>query len=916
MSKYDFTTLSFDDQQVEQARREHGINELPVPEVESFFDKLKENFDDPLIKILLVALGITLGLAAFGYAEWIEGFGIAVAVFLATFVATFSEFKNEEAFQKLQEEASRAKNMVFRNGAAVSLFSGEIVVGDHVLLQAGDKIPADGPLVLGELSCNLFAVTGESLPQRKFAVVDDYRVGNVENYDENEFLLRGSIIEEGEGILLVAKVGTSTTFGSMIKEIVENDERESPLEVKLEKLADNISTIGYIGALFIALSFMFKQIVMDQHYSLPLILDYLVQWQLVLKDCVTALILSIIIIVVAVPEGLPMMIAIVLSLNMRRLLKDKVLVRKLLGIETAGSLNILFSDKTGTITAGVLKPHVYLTGDLTHHASYQKLPKSFQSIVRFLIKNSSQSYIDNDGNINGGNSTERAFLTFVDDMDYLQKRDNITRLSENLFNSTNKFSSSLIEINDQKLIDSLGLTSNRITLIKGAPEKLLMNCHYYISDSGNRTSIKNTGLIEQEITDLSSQGIRVIAIGYSHQEMDQSGTLPDDLVFVGAVGLQDEIRPESKGAIRMAEDAGIQVVMVTGDRLETAVAIAEEVGLLEKYTRSEYNESELLKHYGNSVISSAVLNSMDDDELVKIIPELRVIARALPSDKSRLVQVSQSLNLVVGMTGDGVNDTAALHIADVGFGMGSGTSMAKEASDIVILDDNFSSILKSVLYGRTIFKSIRKFIIFQSTINLASTLIVFLGPFMGFDFPLTLIQLLWVNLVMDTLAAIAFGGEPSLGRYMQENPVSRSENIISPYMWSSIIFGGVLISILSGVFLVNDSVFALFDNDNSVFLTAFFSFFIFITSINAFNVRTTKINLFENITRNVNFFSVLMVIFSTQIVFTYIGGKYLRTVPLGIFEWVLVIGAALIIIPFDILRKMFIVPMFPASWRE
>jgi len=320
----------------------------------------------------------------------------------------------------------------------------------------------------------------------------------------------------------------------------------------------------------------------------------------------------------------------------------------------------------------------------------------------------------------------------------------------------------------------------------------------------------------------------------------------------------------------------------------------------------------------NSVITSDDLQNMTDEELKNIIPDLRVVARALPSDKSRLVDVCQSLNLVVGMTGDGVNDAAALYKSDVGFGMGSGTEFAKEAADIVILDDNFNSISKAVLYGRTIFKTIRKFITFQSTINMASTLIVFIGPFLGIDFPLTLIQLLWVNLVMDTLAAIAFGGEPALPRYMKEKPVSRDENIVSPYMWTSIIMNGTLIAFLSILFLLyGESLFLRNgQHDEQVFLTAFFSFYIFITTINAFNVRTPYINIFDNISGNSGFFYVIFIIFVVQISFTYIGGNILRTVPLHLDEWIKIIGFAFVIIPFDLLRKMFIIPLLPKSITE
>jgi len=370
---------------------------------------------------------------------------------------------------------------------------------------------------------------------------------------------------------------------------------------------------------------------------------------------------------------------------------------------------------------------------------------------------------------------------------------------------------------------------------------------------------------------------------------------------VGFIGLRDEIRPSSKSAIQLAIKAGIQVVMITGDRKETAISIAKEVGLID----GENTEK--------SVLTSDDLTNLTNAQLQEILPQMRVIARALPADKSRLVKVCKELNLVVGMTGDGVNDAAALKNADVGFAMGSGTEMAKEAADIVIMDDNFHSITKAVLYGRTIFKSIRKFIIFQSTINVASTLIVFLGPFLRIDFPLTLIQLLWVNLVMDTLAALAFGGEPALLSYMNQNPILRDEPMISPYMWSSILTGGFSIALFSLFFLMSGDVKGLFVRDNlpsiEVFFSAFFGFYIFITTINAFNVRTKKLNLLDNITGNRGFFTVIAVIFIVQMIFTYLGGNWLRTVPLLLVEWVYVFGFCFIIIPVDLFRKIIVKPL-------
>jgi len=608
-----------------------------------------------------------------------------------------------------------------------------------------------------------------------------------------------------------------------------------------------------------------------------------------------------------------MMIAIVLSINMKHLLDQQVLVRKLLGIETSGSLNVLFSDKTGTITCGVLEPHNFVTADLEDFNVHegQTIPSKLNNIFSFCVKNSSSCHCDKAGVIVGGNSSDRAFMSMIDKQ-YLQVEEPVKRVSEILFNSALKFSAVKLIVNSKEtIVGESFFNEGQILVVKGAPEKLLPNCTQYYKKNGEKVTINDVKRerISDRINEISDTGIRVIAIATSDEpELDiENNNIPPSLSLVGFIGLRDEIRPSSKSAIKLAQSAGIQVVMITGDRKETAISIAKEVGLIDG------NPSD------KSVLTSDDLQNLKDEQLQAILPDLRIIARALPSDKSRLVNICESLNLVVGMTGDGVNDVSALKKADVGFAMGSGTEMAKEAADIVIMDDNFNSITKAILYGRTIFKSIRKFIIFQSTINVASTLIVFLGPFLRIDFPLTLIQLLWVNIVMDTLAALAFGGEPALEYYMKQKPIRRDEAIVSPYMWSSILTGGLSVALCSLYFLMSDNIKQLFVRDekpnNEAFLSAFFGFYIFITTINAFNVRTKKINLFDNITGNRGFFGVITVIFIVQMVFTYLGGNVLRTVPLTLGEWGYVCGMCLIIIPLDLLRKFIVKPILKKRKR-
>jgi len=908
MVKYHINGIT--DEEVEKSRKKYGANTLPPVKVETFFEKLMENFQDPLIHILCVALVITVVLAFLGYAEWFEGVGIASAVFLATFVSTYSEYKNENSFQELQEKASRIKANVFRNGSHIAeIFAYDVVVGDYVLLQAGDKIPADGKLVEGELHVNQSTLNGEALLEKKIVAPQNYKPATKNDFLDHHLCFRGSVVEDGEGVLRVDAVGSNTLYGELAIELSKADERESPLQIKLSNLADGISTIGYIGAGFIVISFLFKQFVMDNNYNWIEIQKYISNYPMVLRDVVNSITLAIIIIVVAVPEGLPMMIAIVLSLNMRKLLKAKVLVRKLLGIETAGSLDILFVDKTGTLTKGAFIPRTFISGSCHTYKGFNLIPQELREVLSFAVRESTSSVIADDGQIVGGNASDKALLQFLDKPSLLVDY-NVKIVKEILFHSERKYSAALLQVPIQggssgqppKGIIKCSHKSNdtktfEITCLKGAPEIVLNRCSSHFNEDGHVEPIPDSEGLTKSINQLSEQGIRVIAVAVSKEPLVETEKLPSDLILVGIVGVYDEIREESRGSIQLARSAGIQVVMITGDKKETAVAVAHQIGLIAPGEELQ----------PGVVMTSFELQHLTDHKLKKLIPNLRVVSRALPSDKVRFVNIAQSLSKVVGMTGDGVNDSAALKHADVGFAMGSGSEVSKEAADIVILDDNFASITQAVLYGRTIYKSIQKFIVFQSTINVASTLIVFLGPFMGFDFPLTLIQLLWVNLVMDTLAALAFGGEPALDRYMKEKPIKRDQNIITPRMWASILGGGPFISAMSIAFLVNDHVASYFVRNGlpsePAFLTAFFAFFIFLSIINAFNVRTSRLNLLDHLFDNKGFIFVVFFIFVVQIAFTYIGGKVLRTVGLEMNEWIMVILASLSIIPFDLFRK-------------
>lgn len=877
------------DKQAEESKAKYGDNRLSELKAETFWDKLKDNFGDPMIKILCVALIVNVVFAIMGKAEWYEPVGIAIAVILATFVSTFSEHRNENAFQKLQEEASKITCKVYRNNEIREIPIDDIVVGDCIMLQSGDKIPADGILVDGDIKVDQSVLNGEAKEAKKIAVPENYEDKEEAMDFLNEYkVFRGSVVCSGNAVMEVTVVGDKSVYGQIASELQQDDDRESPLKVKLASLANGISKFGYIGGVAIAVAYIAMQFL---HHNCVDVVS-------TIQAIVDGVMLAVIIIVMAVPEGLPLMIALVSAMNMSKMLKDNVLVRKVSGIETAGSLNILFSDKTGTITKGQLEVVTFVDGAVNEYSKIDDTKGELRKLLSTAIHQNTTSVVSADGKVIGGNATEKAVLGF--DTKGAEKSADVKKVYSVPFNSTNKYSATQVS------------GEYNLTLIKGAPEKILQKCKYYFDENGNKQSFSTAKKLDDKINELANRAIRVLAFATADEALGED-SLPDgEWTLIGIVGIRDEVRPESVTAIKEVQGAGVQVVMITGDRKDTAVAIAREAGLLKNSTDKIFTSDELQK--------------MSDDEIKACISDIRVIARALPTDKSRLVRLAQEKDLVVGMTGDGVNDSPALKKADVGFAMGGGTEVAKEASDIVILDDNFNSIDKAILYGRTIFNSIRKFIIFQLTINVAAVLVSFISPLIGIDNPLTVIQILWVNLVMDTLAALAFGGEPALRRFMSEKPKKRTEPIVNKYMWSSIITGAAWIFILGMGLLtlvplqkvfVEDYDFgtALFhmpDLSDSAFLelgTAYFAFFIFSAVFNAFNARTEKINIFDNIGGNKGFLKVLGLIALVQILMTYSAniipqlGEVLRCHGLDAMEWIVIFIMSVSIIPVDLIRK-------------
>lgn len=848
--------MGLNEEEVIKSRKENGTNEITKQKKNTFIHLLLESLGDPIIKILLIALAIKV-VVLFRDFDWYETIGILIAIFLASFISSISEYGSEQAFSRLQEESLKINTKVKRNNKIIEIPIGDIVVGDLVYLNSGDKIPADGYLTSGHLSVDESALNGETKEAQKVGKTGMQIV-------EKNKVFRGSVVYNGEALMLVTTVGDNTIIGKISKELQESIP-ESPLKMKLRGLAKTISKIGYIGAILASISYLFSSIVLENNFDIDLIVATITDFPVMFDHLLYALTLSVTIIVVAVPEGLPMMITLVLSSNMKKMLKDNVLVRKLVGIETAGSLNVLFTDKTGTLTKGTLKVTEFVTTDLKVIRNLSELKKYsiYENIYISLFYNNASIISDN--GIIGGNSTDRALLEFI-------KEDNkiIKQISKkDPFDSAKKFSS--ITLNDGTIF------------IKGAKEVILPKCKNIISSTGKISSFLNKNLIERKIESYTKSSGRVLVFA--------TGKDINNLTLLGFVNIKDELRPEAKEGIRLIKNAGVDPIMITGDAIDTATSIAREVGLL---TQNK-----------NLVLSSNDLSKMSDDEIKLKLKNLAVIARALPQDKSRLVNIVESMDLVVGMTGDGVNDAPALKKANVGFAMGSGTEVAKEAADIVILDNNILSISKAILYGRTIFKSIRKFIIYQLTVNMCALVLSIIGSLIGVSTPITIVQMLWLNMIMDTFAGVAFSFEPPLIEYMEEKPKHKDTPIMNKYMYSQIIWTGTYCALLCILFLKLPLFKRLIrvGTDYRYLMTAYFAMFIFMGIFNAFNARTTRINIFANLTKNKVFIAIFMFIFIAQLYIIYNGGEIFRTFGLKISELVLVLILALTVFPVDWLRK-------------
>lgn len=842
------STIGLTKHEVIENRKKYGNNDITSNNKNSFLKLLIESLSDPIIKILLIVLAVKT-VFLFQNFDWFETLGIVIAIAIASLISTISEYGSEKAFERLQEESLKSKARVYRDGLLETIDINDIVIGDIADITSGDVISADGVLIEGSLNIDESSFSGETRDISK-------TVGSK--------LFRGSVVLNGTGLMRITEIGKSTKYGKIALELLTKNP-ESPLKAKLRDLANIISKIGYFGAILAFFSYLFSVIFVANKFNLNIILNVITTPKIIFGHIIYALTIAVTIIIVSVPEGLPMMIALVLSSNMKRMVKNNVLVKRMVGIETSGRIDVLFSDKTGTITEGKMKVVGFILGNGNVISDINELENSI--LKKLIIENmyiNNEIKVDSNGKIVSGNNTDRALYDYTKETSVRYKI-----INHIPFSSDKKYSS--VEIDDGTIH----------SLVKGAPDILLSKINNYFSSENIKRKI-DSEKIENIIKKYASLGYRIILLA--------DKTYKGDFNYLASVLIKDELSEHSREAIEEINKAGVQVIMITGDSKDTGLAIAKETGIFKP---------------GDLALTSLELQRMSNEEIINIFDQIKLIARALPTDKSRLVKIAQSKGKVVGMTGDGVNDAPALKCADVGFAMGSGSEVSKEAADIIILDNNLNSISKAILYGRTIFKSIRKFIIFQLTMNLCALTLSVIGPFLGIKTPVTVMQMLWINMIMDTLAGLAFSFENPLKEYMDAPPVKKDEPIINKYMYSNILITGLFTAILLLFFLTSPWVAQLYryDPDNRYLLTAFFGLFVFSGVFNSLNARTSRINIFSHLFENIPFILIMLFIIIVQIFLLYKGGLTFRTFGLTAKEFITMITLSFLVLPVDIIRK-------------
>ena len=854
--------IGLTDEQVKQSREQHGKNVLTPPQRTSLWKLYLDKYRDPIIQILLVAAFVSL-ILAFIEKNFMETIGIFVAVFLATTVGFYFERDAAKKFNLLTALSEEQPVKVRRNGKVMEIPRHDMVVGDVVLVEVGDEVPADGELIVcNDLQINESALTGEPVAEKSLE-------GGGDGAYPRNVILRSTMVMNGRGEFVVTAVGDATEIGKVAKKSTEQTSVETPLHMQLDKLAKMISKVGSVVSVAAFFIFLIHDILTNPAWGGK---DYFYMAEIVLKYFMMAVTL----IVMAVPEGLPMAITLSLALNMRRMLKSNNLVRKLHACETMGAVTVICTDKTGTLTQNKMQ------------VSALELKQGDGALLDTAIALNSTAELNDGKPI--GNPTESALLLWLDAQgkDYEELRKQVNVLKQLPFSTERKMMATLAEVDDETYL-----------FVKGAPEIVMKKC--IIEDRMQRQSA-------EELDEWQHKAMRTLAFAYKKVEtsiMRTSRTSTaevvalldaNDLQLQAIAAIADPIRPDVPAAVQECRHAGIEVKVVTGDTASTALEIGKQIGVFEDEPENIGADGSLTS-LDQQMITGEQWEALSDEEAYERAKDIRVMSRARPTDKQRLVAMLQKRGEVVAVTGDGTNDAPALHYAHVGLSLGSGTSVAKEASDMTLLDDSFKSIANAVMWGRSLYRNLQRFLFFQLVVNVAALLLVLGGSVIGTEMPLTVTQILWVNLIMDTFAALALASLPPSHEVMKDKPRKASDFIINKSIGFGILFCGIVFFLVMFALLVYCERRGKGGVDVHE-LTMFFTTFVMIQFWNLFNAKALMSHhtAFRHFLKDRGMILVLVLVLLGQWIIVTFGGEMFRTTPLSLHEWLLIIGSTSVVL--------------------
>ena len=847
------------DKQVQESREAYGWNLLTPPKRPSMWKLYLEKFNDPVIRILLVAAFFSFVISVIE-GEYAETIGIFFAIFLATGIGFYFEYDANKKFDLLNAVGEETPVTVRRNGKIQEIPRKEVVVGDIVILNTGEEVPADGTLLEAiSLQINESTLTGELMVNK---TTDEASFDDEATYPSNE-VMRGTTVTDGHGIMQVNRVGDATEIGKVATQATEQSSEETPLNIQLSKLAKFIEKVGFTIAILTFIIFTGKDLY--QYLSVTNVTGW-EEWMHIARIVLKYFMMAVTLIVVAVPEGLPMSVTLSLALNMRRMLKTNNLVRKMHACETMGAITVICTDKTGTLTQNLMQVHEAQVDETKMDLVAEGISANSTAFLEEAEEGKKPSGV--------GNPTEVALLLWLNEQGkhYHELRENAKVIDQLTFSTERKYMATLVQS---------PILGKKVLYIKGAPEIVLGKCEGISSETSAR--------LHENLLAFQNKAMRTLGIAYKFIDEGASNDCTElvgkgGLTFLGIFAISDPIRHDVPEAVGKCQSAGIGVKIVTGDTPGTATEIARQIGLW-KPEDTERNR-----------ITGVEFAALSDEEALERVLDIKVMSRARPMDKQRLVQLLQQKGAVVSVTGDGTNDAPALNHAQVGLSMGTGTSVAKEASDITLLDDSFHSIATAVMWGRSLYKNIQRFIVFQLTINVVALASVLLGAFLGTELPLTVTQMLWVNLIMDTFAAMALASIPPSADVMKEKPRKTSDFIITRPMRYNIL--GVatcfLIILMSLIVYIKGLPMA----EVPTALTAFFTIFVMLQFWNLFNASVfgTNHSVFKDARHAIGMVSVAGIILMGQIIIVEFGGKVFRTVPLTLTEWICIIAGTSIVL--------------------